>query len=277
MAEDGAGSATWNMALDEALLEAVIANEAPPTLRLYQWERHAVSLGRFQSVERTLNREEFAFRGIPLVRRITGGRGILHGDDLTISIIAPVEALGFEKGSAPSVSALYIRLAAGFLRAFAELGIVATMGDCCRERNLDIGGDCFAVTSRVDIIEAATGRKLIGTALHRREHGFLQQSSLPLHAILSMAHRTAHAALSQALFKGQAADESAMSWPSYDLEAIRAAIRIGFETALGTSLTPGAATHTEREQAQKWIAQRYADPVWTEHGSRSAKERELDH
>src|SRR5436190_13594315 len=88
--------AAWNMAVDEALLESVMTNAAPPTLRLYSWESAAVSVGRFQSIARTLRQEECAARGVPLVRRITGGRGILHGDDLTISVAAPIEAVGLD-------------------------------------------------------------------------------------------------------------------------------------------------------------------------------------
>src|SRR5947208_2539412 len=87
--EDGLGEAVWNMARDEAILNAVVADAAPPTLRLYRWKQPSVSLGRFQSVERTLHGETCRALGIPLVRRITGGRGILHGDDLTVSIICP--------------------------------------------------------------------------------------------------------------------------------------------------------------------------------------------
>src|SRR5207302_1273384 len=90
-----AGEGDWNMALDEAILDAVAANAAPPTVRLYRWKRPTVSVGRFQNIEKTVRLDACAAQGVPIVRRITGGRGILHGWDLTVSLIASVEALGF--------------------------------------------------------------------------------------------------------------------------------------------------------------------------------------
>src|SRR5690242_15884224 len=84
--------AAWNMAVDEALLESVIGNGAPPAIRLYTWSRPGLTVGRFQDIVRTLDLEECLARGILPVRRITGGRGILHGDDLTLSIAASLES-----------------------------------------------------------------------------------------------------------------------------------------------------------------------------------------
>ena len=74
------------MALDRAVQLARQAGDAPPTLRLYRWARATVTLGRFQSAA-GVDRELCAREGIDVVRRFTGGRGVLHDDELTYSIV----------------------------------------------------------------------------------------------------------------------------------------------------------------------------------------------
>ena len=72
----------WNMALDEAIQDAVAAGEAPPTLRFYQWAPPALSLGKRQPLDGV----DFARcqrDGVDVVRRPTGGLAILHTDELT--------------------------------------------------------------------------------------------------------------------------------------------------------------------------------------------------
>src|SRR5258708_2358135 len=99
------GDAASNMAIDEALMRNLIVGNAPPTLRLYQWNGFAVSLGRFQSIKRTIHRDAVSDRGVPMVRRITGGRGILHGDDLTVSLACRCGDLGVP--SQVNIAAIY--------------------------------------------------------------------------------------------------------------------------------------------------------------------------
>ena len=79
----------WNMAVDEALLERVIAGQSPPLLRLYAWQPACLSLGQAQPAA-DVDRERLTGAGWGLVRRPTGGRAILHSDELTYAVIAPV-------------------------------------------------------------------------------------------------------------------------------------------------------------------------------------------
>src|SRR5579862_8939938 len=76
--DSGANSAALNMAIDEAIQTFHLRGETPPTLRAFTWHRPAISLGRFQDVEREILVEECAARGIDLVRRPTGGRAVLR-------------------------------------------------------------------------------------------------------------------------------------------------------------------------------------------------------
>src|SRR5260221_10544445 len=77
-----------NMAIDEAILEAVGKGDAPPTLRLFAWEPACLSLGYAQPVA-DIARDRLAGNGWDLVRRMTGGRAILHTDELTYSVTLP--------------------------------------------------------------------------------------------------------------------------------------------------------------------------------------------
>ena len=85
--DDGPNEGAWNMALDRAVQLAHEAGDAPPTLRLYEWRSPTVTLGRFQAAD-SIDREWCAANGIDVVRRPTGGKGVLHDDEVTYSIIA---------------------------------------------------------------------------------------------------------------------------------------------------------------------------------------------
>ena len=226
--DDGAGEAAWNMGMDEALLNAIVTNISPPSVRLYSWLRPSISLGRFQNIDRTLFLENCIRRDIPLVRRITGGRGILHGDDLTVCIAVPITAL--DMGDNPSIVSIYTKLAAGFLAAFHELRIEAIVGDRRDERVRSIQGDCFATISRADIVDASTGRKLLGSALHRRGNSILQQISIPLHS--PERYREWHE-ISQCIFQGSRGLPEYSPVASIDSSDMREAIVIGLKSALG--------------------------------------------
>ena len=83
-------SGAWNMAVDEALLEAVGSNQSLPCLRLYAWEPPCLSIGYAQPFA-DIDRSRLADFGWDWVRRPTGGRAILHADELTYSVIAPLD------------------------------------------------------------------------------------------------------------------------------------------------------------------------------------------
>ena len=243
--EDRAGEAAWNMALDEAILEAVGANAAPPTLRLYGWERPAVTLGRFQNVARTLCEGACAERRIPLVRRITGGRGILHGDDLTLGLIAPLEALGLAGDGAISPAAIYARISPGLAQAFAGLGIPAESGKDREEHRASIHGDCFAFAGRADLVAVSTGRKLLGAALHRRERWVLMQASVPYRKSATLQ------ALRAELFRGQAAEPEFDA--NFDRSALSKALLAGLGEVLAVSWQRGVLTLAEEKRTRELV------------------------
>ena len=86
-------SGAWNMAVDEAILEHIHRGESQPTLRLYAWEPACLSLGHAQSFA-DVDMKRVKERGWEVVRRVTGGRAILHTDELTYSVTGSANEIG---------------------------------------------------------------------------------------------------------------------------------------------------------------------------------------
>ena len=76
-----------DMAIDEALAEAVGAGRSGQVIRLYGFSPPTLSLGRFQRIKGLYSPELLARDGVTLVRRPTGGHAVLHDDELTYSVI----------------------------------------------------------------------------------------------------------------------------------------------------------------------------------------------
>src|SRR5581483_9196976 len=161
----GIQDAAINMALDEAILLHHLRGEVPPTLRVFRWSQPAISLGRFQSVEREIALDECQRQGVALVRRPTGGRAVYHRDEFTYSIV-----IGKRYGVPSGVVAAYAYLAQGLMAALRELGIQAELSD---ERvNKHPSAACFASSTQADL--TSSGYKLVGSAQVWKDDALLQ-------------------------------------------------------------------------------------------------------
>lgn len=162
------------MALDEAVARCVLEGLSPPTLRLYGWDAPSVSIGCFQR-SGELDLDFCKTEGIPVVRRPTGGRGILHGRhgmELTYSFCAPRGEGRFHGRLRDD----YGRLAAAFSGALRALGLeTETAGG--KRPSLPQSPLCFASASYGET--TVKGKKIIGSAQRRWPGGFLQQGSIP--------------------------------------------------------------------------------------------------
>jgi lipoate-protein ligase A len=121
--------------------------------------------------------------GIPLFRRPTGGKAVLHGHDLTVALISTLPLPSGERARTRLYPRqVYLWLAPALIRAFERLDLPATLGSAPPPDplSLDDGGDCFATPAITDIVHAETGIKLMGCALRMSERGFLMQASIPL-------------------------------------------------------------------------------------------------
>lgn len=231
---DGDHGAAWNMAVDLAILEAIEAGIVPATLRIYGWAETAVSIGRFQDARRDLNLAYCASHGIPVVRRPTGGRAILHGSDVTVSIAAPASMFG---AGSSSVQKAYDTLSPGYLAAFVELGLPLTQGRC--ERPAKREPDCFQVRSSADLL-AADGTKMIGSALRRVNGGLLMQSSI---------RRAGPGVRPSDVFSSISSDDDCYPLEQVDEDAIHSAVIRGFQTALDITMCKSELTGWEEERA----------------------------
>ena len=169
------------MASDAALLHAVADGSAPATIRCYTWREPAVTFGRLQSLEAV----RAAYPGYRLYQRPTGGRAVLHNDDLTIAICAKHGFLQrWSRGSSETlgVHATYLSLVEPLLDALTEFGVSAEMGGGRPETSVcPIGAareDCFASTAKCDVVSVQTGTKLLGSAMRRTSEAVLLQVSL---------------------------------------------------------------------------------------------------
>jgi len=175
--DSGPASAAQNMAKDEGLLREAITPGAFPVLRFYTWSPPAVSLGRFQDKERAVNAEACRQRGFDIVRRITGGRAVLHYDELTYSVIARSDSDLFPN----DILGTYKVIATGLLAGLRELGIIAEMvSRSGRHAGMVKSGPqepaCFSSPSWYELL--VKGRKIIGSAQRRVGGAFLQHGSI---------------------------------------------------------------------------------------------------
>jgi lipoyl(octanoyl) transferase len=168
----------WNMAVDEAILEAVGRGDSPSTLRLYAWEPACLSLGYAQPLA-DVDFHSLEAHGWELVRRPTGGRAILHTDELTYSVIAPLD----EPRVAGSVLESYSHLASALMEALRQLNLPVEIHEQEVGKSKTPNPVCFEVPSTSEI--TVGGKKLVGSAQARRKEGILQHGSLPLTGDLS--------------------------------------------------------------------------------------------
>jgi lipoate-protein ligase A len=170
----------FNMAVDEAILEAHRAGLVPATLRFYGWSPPAVSTGYAQKLPyETMAR--IRSKGYALVRRATGGRAVLHEADLTYSFIGCsgscddiAQSIGPTHLS-NSVSQSYFQICQGLLAGLKILGVDAGLG---KGKGYTGFQDCFLSTTNADL--QVDGLKLVGSAQLRRQNAVLQHGSILL-------------------------------------------------------------------------------------------------
>lgn len=173
--KDGPCDPLQNMARDWALFDAVENGTCPGAIRVYQWARPCVSLGRHQALETSLRREACRELGLVVVRRPTGGKGVLHGADLTVSCVLPFDGVPRDNRSVCGSH----RLIMGAIGSVLEtLGLACVLGNEPARLN-EGGGDCFSHRTKADLVYVH-GPKAAGGAQARRAHSLLEQVSIPL-------------------------------------------------------------------------------------------------
>jgi len=258
-----AARGAWNMAVDESILEHIGRGDSLPTLRLYAWDPACLSLGHaqpFADVEPARLQE----RGWEVVRRATGGRAILHTDELTYSVTGSAE----EPVLAGGVLESYNRLAQALFLAVKNLGLQVEMKEKKAKGNATPNPVCFEVPSTYEI--TVGGKKLIGSAQARKKEGVLQHGSLPLTGDLTricqalvFENESARADAAKRLLARATTVESALgravSWETAAQAFIHA-----FEVQLGLCFEKGELSGSESRRAHELCKEKYDHPSWME-------------
>lgn len=257
--DEGVNSASYNMALDEALAIAVRKELAPPTLRLYGWDRHSVTIGYFQRIS-DIDIAYCTNRNIPVVRRPSGGRAILHGEELTYSFSAKTDTGMFSSGLLDS----YAKISKALGLAFAHIGIApetklrrqppSESKTGSRSRN----PLCFHSASYGEI--SFHKRKIIGSAQKRWRDGLLQQGSIPAiiaYDEVSIIFRCADPKSLQETMCGLREIV-----PSLTMDRLKSALRSAFEEVFAIQFNQAPPSAEETKLAEELEAQKYSTHQW---------------
>ena len=230
--EEGSGSGPWNMGVDEALLAS--AQQGCPSVRLYRWDGPWLSLGYGQSW--SAERERACEKaGVGCVRRVTGGRAVLHGQDLTYAVAAPQALLP------PTLRGSYDWVARVLVAALCRVGVPATRtSPAARAPGREVF-DCFAEPAPDEI--CVGDRKLAGSAQRRIDGALLQHGSIRLRP------DPASAVQGTGLAGAGATSLAEIAQGPISESALRSALQESFEDLLEQPLRPGELSADERALA----------------------------
>lgn len=244
------GSAAYNMAVDEAVSLSVKKETAPPTLRLYGWASPAITIGYFQKISE-IDVDYCMLNDIPVVRRITGGRAILHADEMTYSFSVRTKGQ-FTGGLLDS----YRRISAAFHGAFVKAGMAP-------ELIPDRGTRCPSLKSPLCFESASYGeltihkKKVIGSAQKRWIDGLLQQGSIPFSFDWDKISRVF----------GLKETEKTMAGlkeivPDLDADQFRNAVRLSFEETFNIQWNVSPLSREELSLAKELEEEKYLSRQW---------------
>jgi len=253
----------WNMSVDESILEAVTQKLSLTTLRLYSWQPPCLSLGYAQPYS-DVDLHSLAALGWEVVRRPTGGRAILHTDELTYSVIGLQE----DPNLSGTVLESYQNLSTALLKALEILGLPARAD---AHPSIPLGNDspgpiCFEVPSTYEI--TVGGRKIVGSAQARKKGGVLQHGSLPLQGdlgrisyALALSEQERQNASQRIRTRAMTVEEFLGYAPSWEMAA--EAFQRAFASTLNLELHPSQLSTWEEERAQELLREKYGNQAWT--------------
>ncbi len=256
-------SGAWNMAVDEAIALQAANGGGRTTLRFYQWQPGAVSLGRHQP-SADVDRKAIQDRGYGLVRRPTGGRAILHIDELTYSIAGSAG----DELLAGAVLDTYNRLSEGLVLGLRRLGLDAVKAPGTTRTGPDVSAACFEVPSAYELCVGPA--KIMGSAQSRRSGYVLQHGSLPLRGditrlvdVLAVVDEDERARLAATLASRATTVSAALGRQVTFWEAATLLLD-GLNSALDVDFYEGELTAEELALAQQLEADTYGNPAWVD-------------
>lgn len=257
--DTGPCKAAYNMALDEAIATAVRKDHAPPTLRLYGWNTPSVSIGCFQKIN-DIDSDYCIEKHIPLVRRPTGGRAILHSNEITYSFSVKTTSGIFSKGLLDS----YKKMSKAFCLAFSKIGLTPEVKLLKETRHTSLitrhsrSPLCFQLASYGEI--TIHDKKVIGSAQKRWTDGLLQQGSIPCVIDNDEMAKVFRLGSVHKLLGALTGLKEII--PELTIDELKNAIRTSFEETFDTRLIPSFPSHEEVSLAEEFEAKKYLSPQW---------------
>lgn len=283
----------FNMACDEAILEAHLRGEVPPTLRLYGWTPAAVSIGYAQKISAN-EVNSILEHGLAVVRRATGGRAVLHEGDLTYSFVGSSKPEDFssnnpdvnsntsdfnsdtpEFSNSQSEVANLVKplqkvalaedvrgqfLSSSVAGAYTEICQGLTNGFAQLELELQLGSSTANYRANYDCFRATTnadlqhkGKKLIGSAQLRRKNAVLQHGSILLNQGQNRIGSIFGDSKSQEINEERHANLFEILGRNVPIQELQEALRVGFGQAFSVNLEAGTLTNNERKQIEQLI------------------------
>lgn len=239
----------WNMALDEAILKAVIENKSPSTLRFFKWNPSTATIGRNQSLSTEVDVEFAKKSGFQVVRRITGGGAVFHDNlrEITYSIVCPLTFL--ERLRAKTVMDQFEIITQGIVAGLMIYGLKPEKGVIhCPALFLD-------------------GKKFSGNAQLRRGGNILQHGTILLeidpelmYSILKAPENVGKSKMVQSVRAKCIGIRDHLE--NYEEKRFLEALKKGFENTLNISLEKGTFTDYEMELAEEFRNKRYSNKDW---------------
>jgi len=239
----------------------------PPTLRIYDWSEPAVSIGYFQEMNQAINVQKARQEGLKIVRRITGGRAVLHFGELTYAVVAN-SSRNPELGS--NLLATYREISLALARGLEKLGIRAEYkrGRAARRTSrLSYHHPCFESISSYEL--TVKGRKLVGSAQRRSQGCFLQHGSIPrdksewkIESYLPA--KPEEVATGQHSWDEKSTSLSLLSGRRVELDELKESLKEGFADYFGISFVEEGVTKPELRIAFRLEQDKYSRESWNQ-------------
>ncbi|GAE94887.1 lipoate-protein ligase A [Gracilibacillus boraciitolerans JCM 21714] len=250
------------MAVDECLLNWHSENKIPPVIRFYEWLPAGLSIGYFQKTSNKIDLDAVNKNGFQLVRRLTGGRAVLHDQELTYSVIVSEQHSAMPR----SIKEAYLVISKGLKEGFRSLGINASFA--IPEGKLDTtqSAVCFEEPSWYELV--VDGKKAAGSAQTRKKGVILQHGSIPLNVddsklydlFLYKNERVKQRA--REAFSDKAISIRQATPQKVTLHDMKAAFKKGFETGLDINLESFTLNEKQEQEINELMHQKYLNDKW---------------
>ena len=256
----------YNMAMDEALLNFVSRGEIDPVIRFYTWDPATLSIGYFQRLTKEIDIEKVKEKGYGLVRRQTGGRGVLHDKELTYSVIVPES----HPKMPSTITEAYRVISQGLLEGFKNLGFETYFAIPRSKEERDKlkqprSSVCFDAPSWYELV--VEGRKIAGSAQTRQKGVILQHGSIlqdididDLFDMFIFKNERLKAKMKEN-FVQKAVAINDISNQHITLNEMENAFESGFKKGLNIDFKPLELTEKQKEEVQE-LEEKYRSEAW---------------